>query len=49
MHKKKTPRESEDEVAHKCTLEEGEDDGASLEKQTQNLDMLDCQDVEEVN
>jgi hypothetical protein len=54
IHKKKTLREVEDEVVKKKTLKEGEDqvvkrDSASSEKQTQNLDMLDRQDVEEVS
>jgi hypothetical protein len=44
-HKKKTLKEGEDEVVKK-TRKEGEDDVASKEKQTQNLDMLNCQDVE---
>jgi hypothetical protein len=48
IHTKKTLREGEDKVVKK-TLREGEDDSASLEKQTQNLDMFDCQHVEKLS
>jgi hypothetical protein len=45
----KTLEEGEDKVVKKKTLGEGEDNGASLEQiQTQNIDMLDCHDVEDV-
>jgi hypothetical protein len=36
-------------IHKKKTLREGEDDSASLEKQTQNLDMFDCQHVEKLS